>query len=491
MTVPVIDADVPPQSAAAGRALRGGVVRAGGYAAGVLLSLISAPLLIRHLGVAGFGQYVTALSILTIVLGLTEGGLNAAALREYAVLEGPARDYLMKNALGVRFVLTSAGVAGAIAFTAVAGYGQVLVVGVALAGFGLILQLMQSVLSVPLQSELMLGRVSLVEFVRQLLMVALIVVLIVAGAGIVELLAAAIPASAFSLALTAWMVRHLTPLRPTFSARAGWLLLRESVPYAAAIALNVVYFRIALILTSLLSTELETGYFATSFRVIEALVGVPVLVIGAAFPLLVRAERVDGRRFFVASGRLFELGVLCGMWIMVMLETAAPFLIRILAGNAAGPSVAVLRIQALAVAAMFANVACAYALLSLRRYRELLFSNVVALVTSATLVGALAGPFGARGAAIGATVGEIGLATVTALLLLRTEPRIRLPLATVPVATASAAFALFVALALPIHPVAQTVVAGLVFLIVLRLVGRFPPEAWELLHGLRWTTIRS
>jgi len=244
---------------AGGRALRGGVLRSTGYAGGILLSLASAPILIRHLGQIGFGEYVTALSIVTVVLGLTEGGLNAIALREYATLAGARRDELMRNALGVRLVLSSVGVVGAIGFTAVAGYGSRLVLGVTLAGLGLIIQLMQSILSVPLQSELTLGLASLVDLVRQVVTGALIIALVLAGAGLVDLLAVAIPASAVSLALTAVLVRRLTPLRPAFHPRDWWPLLRDSIPYAAAIAVNVVYFRVAVILTSLLASKLETG----------------------------------------------------------------------------------------------------------------------------------------------------------------------------------------------------------------------------------------
>ena len=149
------------------RALRGGALRSAGYAVGILLALVSAPLLIRHLGVTTFGKYVTATAIITIVAGLTEGGLNAVVLRGYATLRGRERDQLMRNALGARLTLSVVGVCGAIAFTAVAGYGSTLVLGVTLAGVGLVFQLLQSVLSVPLQSELRLGWATLADLIRQ------------------------------------------------------------------------------------------------------------------------------------------------------------------------------------------------------------------------------------------------------------------------------------------------------------------------------------
>jgi O-antigen/teichoic acid export membrane protein len=481
--------EVIEASLAGGRALRGGALRGGGYAAGILLSLASAPLLVRHLGVVGFGEYITAASIVTIVLGLTEGGLNAVALREFSVLHGHPRRQLMRNALGARLALTSVGVVAAIGFTAVM-FGVTLALGVTLAGIGLILQLTQSVLSVPLQSELLLGRASMADLVRQIVSVTLIVVLVLAGADVVELLAVAIPASATSLALTAVMVRHLTPLRPAFHPRAWWSLLRDSIPYAAAIAMNVIYFRIAIILTSIFSTQTETGYFATSFRIMEALIGFPVLIVGAAFPLLARAERDDSRRFTLGTQRLFELSVLFGTLMVVVVEAGAPFAIRVLAGDAANPSITVLRIQALAIVATFVNVACAFPLLSMRRYRDLLVSNVVAFSTSAILVVALVKPLGANGAAIAATTGEVGLAATVAFLLVRRIPTVRLPFGAIVVAALCGSLAVVATLATPVRPLVQTVEVGVIYLAALRLAGRFPPETRRLLEGLRWESVR-
>jgi O-antigen/teichoic acid export membrane protein len=104
-------------------ALRGSVLRTGAYVLGILLSLISAPLLVRHLGVATFGRYVSVLSLVTIVAGFTEGGLNSVVLREYATLDGPRRSEMMRSAIGMRILLTIAGVALVTAFSAAAGYG--------------------------------------------------------------------------------------------------------------------------------------------------------------------------------------------------------------------------------------------------------------------------------------------------------------------------------------------------------------------------------
>src|SRR4051812_16200447 len=98
----------PLESATAGlAAMRGGLVRTAGYVAGLLLALVSAPLLIRYLGDEEFCRYAVVLAIITIVTGLTEGGVNTVALRELsAVRDRGERDQLMADLLGLRLVFS-------------------------------------------------------------------------------------------------------------------------------------------------------------------------------------------------------------------------------------------------------------------------------------------------------------------------------------------------------------------------------------------------
>ena len=94
----------------------------GSYVGGVLLSLVSVPLLVRHLGIAEFGGYVAILSLITIVSVLTEAGLIAIAVNEYTTTAADRRRELMANLLGARIVFSVAGATAAVAFAAAAGY---------------------------------------------------------------------------------------------------------------------------------------------------------------------------------------------------------------------------------------------------------------------------------------------------------------------------------------------------------------------------------
>jgi O-antigen/teichoic acid export membrane protein len=465
-------------------ALRGSILRTGGYVLGILLSLISARVLIEHLGVSSFGRYTTVVALVTIVSGFTEAGLNSIVLREYSTLGEQQRREMMASAIGIRLILTVAGVALAVAFAAIAGYGATMVAGTALAGVGLVLQLVQSTLATTLQAQLRFGWVSAVEVLRQVVNVALLVALALAGAGLLPLLAVAIPASAVSLFFTIPLVIRYTSLRPSFHAGRWWRLLRETIPWAIIAAVSIVYFRLALVLMSLISSAVQTGYFATSFRITEVLVAIPVLVISAAFPILARAEREDSERFDFASGRIFELALFAGTLLVLGLEVGAGFAIHVIAAGKADPSIPVLRIQGLALIASFVAVACGYPLLMLRRYREVLFSNLFALAISAILTLSLAPSHGARGAALAALIAEVGLALSQAVMLRRAAPGVAMRLGMVLAVAVSGGAAVAVGLALPVHPVIGAAVAVAVYLAILRLLGRLPPELGEILTGM-------
>lgn len=461
-------------------------MRGAGYALALGLSAASVPLLIRHLGVVDFGSYVLVTSLMTLIAGVTEGGLQAVATREYTLRDAHEREALMQNVIGLRIVLTLAGVALAVGFAILAGYERTLVLGTVLAGGALLVQSLQALFAVPLMAQLRFGWATTVDLLRQAVLVSLTVMLILAGASLLPFFAIALPSAVAGTLLTAWLVRGMTPFTPTFHRAEWWPLARDTVSYAAAIAVNVAYFRLTIVLMSLLTTGLETGFFAAAFRILEVLLPVPAVVIGAVFPILARAARDDRERLTYATRRILEVAVIAGSGLVLVLELAAPTIIAVLAGPDSEPSVDVLRIQAPALLATFVAVAGGFSLLSLRRHRALLIANLSALSASVLISFVLIPPYGARGAAVATTAAELALAAVTVILLTRALDTLRLSprLAAVPLVAAGTGVTLtFTQLGAPV----QATLGVAVYLAVLAVCGILPPEVRAALAALRST----
>ncbi|HZO59456.1 MAG TPA: oligosaccharide flippase family protein [Solirubrobacterales bacterium] len=470
--------DVLDSPEAGGAAIRGGVLRLAGYAGGMALALAVAPLLIRHLGVVDFGRYTLVISLIAMVQGLTEGGLAAVGLREYTVFDPAHRRRLMQELLGLRIVLTFAGVALAVVFGLVAGYDGELIAGTVVAGVGLLLLVLFNLLTIPLQADLRFGWITVAEVLRQAIAAVLIVALVIAGAGIVPFIATQIPAGIVALAIAAVLVRKAISLRPAFQPGAWWTLVRETLPYAIAIAIAALYFRIVIVLMSLVSTETQTGYFATSYRVIEVLVAIPALLVSATFPVMSRAARDDADRLLYAGQRTFDAMLIVGVWLTLCVALGADFMIQVIGGEDFEASVDVLRIQSLAVMCTFVTVTCGFLLLSLRRHTAILASSVVPLTFGVILTLAIAPSEGAEGAAIATVVAEAGFAAaVLAFVKRRSVAHVPLSLRVFLPVGAAAALAASVELLIPdVHEVITVGLATAIYFAVLTALRQIPPE---------------
>src|SRR5688500_2299658 len=170
---------------AGGRVVRGGLIRAVGYAISTALGLATAVLLLRHLGVEDFGRYATVTAVLGIVAGVTAAGLTAVGSRELSVAQTAVeRVHILNNLLLLRVIGASAGVAAAVGFTVVAGYEGAVIAGTALGGVGVVLISAQSMLTVPIWVGLRIVSLTALEVVRTLLTLAGVAVLVLVGAGL-------------------------------------------------------------------------------------------------------------------------------------------------------------------------------------------------------------------------------------------------------------------------------------------------------------------
>jgi O-antigen/teichoic acid export membrane protein len=469
-----IDVLDTPQAGPA--AVRGGSLRVAGYAVGVLLTVGSAALVFRHLGVVDSGRYVTVLALTTLVAGVTDIGLTTIGVRELAVRDEPGRRRLMRNLLGLRLVLTGVGVAGAVVFAVAAGYDTDMVAGTALAGLAVVGLAVQSTLGISLMVQLRLGLVTGLELLRQAMLVLGIVAVVALGAGVLPLLAVQIPAALVALVATVLLVRRSVPVSAAFDGAEWRSLLRSVLPFAAATVIAAVYFRAALIVLEIVSTPRETGWFSAPFRITEVLLAVPNLVVGTAFPIFARAARDDHSRLAYGLGRVFQASVSLGACALVGLVLGAPFVIDVVAGPGFDPSIDVLRVQAVALTISFVATPLAYAMLSLRMHGAILAISSTALAMNVTAVAILGSAEGAMGAAVGTVIAEVaGLAVAWTFIRRRSQtvaPGIGALLRVAP--------ALAAALAIGLVPGLPALVAALlgvsVFAVGAYLTGAVPPE---------------
>jgi len=479
-TIP--DADILASREAGGRFLRGSSVRVVAYGSGLLVGLVSTPLVTRHLGPTDWGHYITVTSVIFIAATLTEGGVGNLGVREFSTSGETERRLFMRSLLGLRIVLSLLGAAGAFLFVLLAGYPRVLVEGTALACVALVLEGLRVTLTIPLTARLRLGWLALSDFMGQFVTSVCMILLVVSGASLLPFYAVTIVVALVTLTLMATLVRGEISLRPAFSLTRWRSLASDSVVYAAATTLGVVYFQIVVVAMSLLADKLETGYFSLSFRVLSLVNGIPWLLVVSAFPILARAARDDHERLRYALQRLFDGSLVVGGFFSLCVIVGAPFAIAIVGGPKYHASIAVLQILGVGIIGSFLVAIWSFALLTLRLYRELIIVNSVAVLAAIGLSLLLIPPFHAHGGAVVTATLEIALAGTYAVVLSRRRPELRPSLHQVPRVALALAVAFAVAEALPLGSVVGVIAGGLVLLAGLVALRAVPAEFLQALR---------
>jgi O-antigen/teichoic acid export membrane protein len=474
-----VHVDILDTTEAGPSVIRGSILRLGGYVLGALVTLASSAVVIRHLGVIDTGHFLTVTALLSIVATISDLGLTGFAVREYSTRPSFERHLFLRNLLGIRIVLASSGLALAVLFGVLVGYPSVMVLGTIIAGFGMVFVVSQDGCAIPLQVGLRLGWVSGLQLAIQVGVAIEAVLLVLAGAGLLPFFALQIPIVIPVLVATAVVGGHDSRLMPSIDAREWRRMISRILPYSAAVVLAVVYFQIAQVMVSLLSSATQTGYFGVSFRVLLALSTLPSLLVSNALPLLARAARDDAERFNYATRRLAETMVLAGCGLALGLFLGAGFAIRLVAGPGYGHSVEVLRILAFALLGTYVIAARGYALLSLDRLRAMLISTAIAL---AVVVGAgapLISAYGAKGAAIALVAAELTLAVCYELSLSHERPELRIAPSFVLRAVAAGAVSGAAALALGLPSLAAAVLGLVFYAAALLALGIVPAEIRE------------
>jgi O-antigen/teichoic acid export membrane protein len=456
--------------------IRGGLLRAASYGASTVLAAATAVFLLRGLSVDDFGRYATVSALLAVVSTLSDAGLTAVGVREMSLIDDPeGRHHLLGNLVALRLLLAVAAIACAAAFAAIAGYDRVMVEGVVLGGIGVLLVNTQATMIAPLSVDLRIGRIALVELMRYAVTLVAVAVLSLAGASLLPYFAIQVLVGVLVLALTPLLLGSMAGLLPRIDGRAVRRLLRDAAPVGVALAMNVLYLRLLVLLVQQETSQHETGLYGTAFRVIELLIGVPPLVIGVAIPVLAVAATEDARRLASGLQQLVEVSVVASLGAALVVFAVATPVVRLLGGpeySGAGP---LLRVQVWALVPLSLGSVFSFALLSLKRQRDIAIATVAPLLTVLVVGTYLIHVYEGIGAAACGVAAEGVLCAMLAWRLARADEDVlpRLAFAWRPLVALGAGL---LVLLLPLSPWLDGALAAVAYVVVALVVRAVPPE---------------
>ncbi len=381
---------------------------AAGRAIATVLGIVSVGLATRYLGVDGFGALATALAFSSLLTMATDAGIWTIAAREISKRpEDSGRIFATTLTLGFGLSLLAAVAGLLVAFLVYSGESN------ALTREGILILLLTVPLSAPYgavnayfisQQKAWVGSTALVtSSVVQVLGVTLATGLDWGFTGV----AAAYVAGAFSQgALILSLAAGRISLRPSWDPAMAGQLLRFTLPLSGATIVHSLYWRIDLILLSVLASDRQTGLYGLAYRVVDALAVLPQYVLITLLPEFSRLASSRERLHEVAEKAATVMYV-AAMAILCIFVGFAGEIVEVVGGPAFDDAEPILQVLVVGVALTYTSAVLAQVVVAVNAQVRLLRLTVTLLPVNIALNLALIPLWGALGAAVAFVLSEV------------------------------------------------------------------------------------
>lgn len=406
---------------ASGRVARNAAVRTFGEVVAKGASVVFFVVMARKLGERGFGDFMFALSFMTVLLVASGFGTEDLLAREVSRRRDRVHDYL-SNVVAVKAVTTVAIFAIAVAIVNIADYSSDVRLTVYLVGAGVALENFGRTWGSVFQAFERQEFISAVLILQRVLTAAVGIAILLSGGGLVAASVVFLAGAFVAFVVGAWALpRFVVRPRIAIDRSRWWPLIKAGFPIGLSALLFSVLIRFDQTLLSFLAEggNREVGFYAAAFRLIEATLFVSWSFNAAMLPWLSRHKSTTGGE--VARGYEFGLKVLTAVLLPVALLFAllAGPLIDLLYGERFADAVPSL--QLLGTMTVFFGINQFAGSVLIARDRPGLFSKLLLGITvlNVGLNVALIPTLGATGAATSALVSGAVLAAAGMVVLHR------------------------------------------------------------------------
>lgn len=372
-----------------------------------VLALLFVTLSARCLGVAGFGLISFAAAFTSIFAVLGDMGVSQLGVRELA-RQHSLTDRYLANVLGLKVLLVSAMAALTLATAGVMGYrGRELLVLAVVTGAAALDAYSQAGRSVFFAHE-RAGLVSAAEVIKNVAQLA--------GGALAALWAAstlgfALPYLAAALFSAGYifvvLARRFVRLRMEFD-RAFWKdLMRTALPLGLTGIFAQVFFRIDVVMLSLMKSHQAVGLYSAAYRLTEANLLMSNAVLMSTFPVMAVSYSTSAQRFNEVYRHAFRALLLLALPLAAIETVLGPQIIGFIYGPQYAASVLPFQVLTWAAAAMFLSSLSSTLLVAANRQRVNLHFTMVMVAANVALNLVLIPRFSHAGAAAATLATEV------------------------------------------------------------------------------------
>ena len=399
-----------------------------------LLGLAVVKIGTSYLSVEGYGEYVIVYEFLAFFGIAADLGLFTIAVKEMSENEKNIPK-ILGNILSLRSILVVVTMLAAIGavFLMPTYEGTRVPLGVAIASLTVLLTILNGTISSVLQTKLQMHFASLTTVLGKIVSVGFMLYVVFYGfpqdteTGFYMLLVAGILGALIMFISTSYFVRKITPIHYRFDLDLWKEVLVKSLPYGLALILNTIYFRIDLILISVMRGQAEVGIYGVSMKMLEHFAILPLYFMNSVLPVLTKAIKENSEKYKKIISHAFDFlaalsipmvvgGVVLAYPIIFIVSTPE-FLTRVNEGFYGSDRA--FQILIFALMFQFLNVLFAFILIAVNKQTKLLYINAACVIFNIVTNLIFIPMYGFRGAAVTSVLSEMFILVATYIVAKR------------------------------------------------------------------------
>ena len=240
----------------------------------------------RKLGDENFGKLSFAYSFTGICIVVADFGLNTILIRNVSRQKELAREYI-GNIFVLKIVLSLISVSGIGLFVLFTDYPTEVITILVIFGGVMFFRALVDFFCAIFNAYERMDKEAFLKGTSQILLFLSGIVILTLGFGLFGLSNVFLIVYLISSIIGFYMVYEgIAIIRPSFNLRFWKYLLRESLPLALTVVFTVIYFKIDIVMLSLIRGDnSEIGWYSAAMRLIELIGVIPALIISALFPI--------------------------------------------------------------------------------------------------------------------------------------------------------------------------------------------------------------
>jgi O-antigen/teichoic acid export membrane protein len=319
-------------------------------------SFIYIALVARYLGPQGLGDLNFAVALTAIFSVLANFGLTTLTTREVARDKSKASKYAA-NVIPIQLLFALISVGMIVALVNALGYSQQIIYIVYILSIGMITSTLSTLFLAIFQAFEQLEFQSMVTIITSIvpLCAAMIAILLHLGVIVFALISLLTSALGLGYVYATCVRKFFVPrLEADFTFWRG--ALAEAWPMAGMAISIMIYFRIDVVMISLIHDTTAVGFYSVAYTLAEASTVVASVLVASLFPILSKMHQDSKQSFRYTCALTMRYLLYLALPIAFFVTLWSMPIILLLYGDKFGPSVAALQILIWAAAIMYITI---------------------------------------------------------------------------------------------------------------------------------------